>query len=179
MRPAHQQTRTDPVVCGRKAVACSVKGSTTFGSSLSMNAASTSLPESPQAAAASVMENLSLASPLISHHGLSGRAAPHAPCTHESGPYNVTISGRDRDSQMIPGAWTQSSVANPAYGTRTCTAEFAPRRARNDCAKTGTVSSGAQTGGETTCTVPSASPSSAASVFAADFDAREARFGLL
>eukprot|EP01043_Picozoa_sp_COSAG02_P043839 COSAG02_NODE_3855_length_6141_cov_16.381000_1_plen_40_part_10 len=35
-----------------------------------------------------------------------------------------TISGRDRDSQMIPGAWTQSSVANPAYGTRTCTAEF-------------------------------------------------------
>ena len=28
-------------------------------------------------------------------------------------------SGRDRDSQMIPGAWTQSSVANPAYGTRT------------------------------------------------------------
>ena len=29
-----------------------------------------------------------------------------------------TISGRDRDSQMIPGAWTQSSVANPAYGTR-------------------------------------------------------------
>ena len=60
-----------------------------------------------------------------------------------------TISGRDRDSQMIPGAWTQSSVANPAYGTRTCMAEFAPRRARNDCAKTGTVSSGAQTGGET------------------------------
>ena len=58
-------------------------------------------------------------------------------------------SGRDRDSQMIPGARTQSSVANPAYGTRTCTAEFAPRRARNDCAKTGTVSSGAQTGGET------------------------------
>ena len=58
-------------------------------------------------------------------------------------------SGRDRDSQMIPGAWTQSSVANPAYGTRTCTAAFAPRRARNDCAKTGTVSSGAQTGGET------------------------------
>ena len=60
-----------------------------------------------------------------------------------------TISGRDHDSQMIPGAWTQSSVANPAYGTRTCTAAFAPRRARNDCAKTGTVSSGAQTGGET------------------------------
>ena len=37
---------------------------------------------------------------------------------------HMNESGPDRDSQMIPGAWTQSSVANPAYGTRTCTARL-------------------------------------------------------
>eukprot|EP01043_Picozoa_sp_COSAG02_P021755 COSAG02_NODE_1114_length_14502_cov_140.830035_3_plen_227_part_00 len=104
--------------------------------------------EAPSARSRARSESRARASPRASARTRPARGRTPRYGVRERKPH-MNESGRDRDSQMIPGAWTQSSVANPTYGTRTCTAEFAPRRARNGCAKAGAVSSGAQTGGET------------------------------
>ena len=60
-----------------------------------------------------------------------------------------TISGRDRDSQRNSGAWTQSSVVNPAYPAWLNLPRLKEFSMSNDCGKTGKAVAGAETGGET------------------------------
>ena len=62
---------------------------------------------------------------------------------------HMNPSGRDRDSQRNSGAWTQSSVVNPAYPAWLNLPRLKEFSMSNDCGKTGKAVAGAETGGET------------------------------